>query len=142
MVVIVAQKTAWPSRILTGGPFFILRRKDTKDMKQRTTTEMEDQEILRLYLGSTDLIQREIARRYNLTQGTISQHVMTAAIKCMEMYNIRGSDTEIMRRNKIAFLGGDPDFILRVYHYVCRRSADTLSGAESRELRFKKFNAA
>lgn len=41
-------------------------------MKQRTTTEMEDQEILRLYLGSTDLIQREIARRYNLTQGTIS----------------------------------------------------------------------
>ena len=47
--------------------------------------------------GARPVIQREIARRYNLTQGTISQHVMTAAIKCMEMYNIRGSDTEIMR---------------------------------------------
>ncbi|MDE6040594.1 MAG: hypothetical protein K2F99_03355 [Muribaculaceae bacterium] len=104
-------------------------------MMRKTTTDLEDLKMLEMYLSSSVPIQRVIAQRYKLTQGTISKHIMDAALKYVEEFNLCRTDTTAVRRMKIISRGGDPDFGLLVYRYAMARSSGSLSSAESRLLR-------
>lgn len=111
-------------------------------MMHKTTSDQQDQDMLRRYLSAATPMQWEIARMYNLAQGTVSKHIFDAAQKYIEAAGIHASDPIHVRSDKFRAIGDDPDFGNRVYMYVLRRAAGDLSGVESRELRTRIFRAA
>lgn len=102
---------------------------------RKTTTPQEDRTMLTMYLSSETPIQREIARMFKIAQGTVSKHIMDAALKYMEEFGLSFVDSTYVREMKILFLGGDPDFGNLVFKYARARHCGQLSSADSRSLR-------